>query len=434
MLLFVLPAELFKLSVKTPVLLVLFQLPPRMKLRARLIRSPNQILLYKSYDKTVMLDIMDSFFARITDIDMLLLAHRHALRHKRGSPHATKFNYHLMSQLNTLQKEVQTHTYRPMAYRRKLITEPKVRFIEAPAYRDRVVQHAIHMVLSPYYERFFIPTSYACRKGRGIHHASEWVTKLLQSEGDGLYVCQIDISKYYASINHDRLYEQLTRRIDDQELLDLLRIIIDSTDSGHEHDDLFPADSYFHTKGRRGIPIGNLTSQLFANIYLHDADMYAKQQLKIRHYIRYMDDILIFHHDKDQLHAWQTALTTFLYEQLYLTVNPRKVRLYPAKQGISFVGYVTYKDGRKLRGSSVRRFKRHYRTALSNIGEDDTALDSAKEMLTSWRAHAIHAKSEKLLAHLESWQDEYLFARGIQRWYKKQQAAKEPPVQMSLFD
>lgn len=363
--------------------------------------------------------ILKDIFSSATSLDTLLIAHRRALKGKRYNYYATGFDYNLISHLIKLQAELRNGEYNPSGYRKKVIVEPKVRCIEAPAYRDRIVHHALHYFLNPFYERFFIGDSYACRPGRGIHQATARVQQFLRHGGPGLYVCQIDISKYYASVNHNRLIELLQEKIDDNPLIELLRKIIESTDSGIEHDSLFAPDSHYFTKGRRGIPIGNLTSQLFANIYLHEADMYAKQTLKIRHYVRYMDDILFFHHDKAQLHEWQQSMQNFLYDNLYLTINPHKVRLYPTKQGVSFVGYVIYPYFLRLRGSSVRRFRKRYRKQLQALSAWKIEIEDVDRSFASWKAHASHASSKHLIEKMEMLQKDCLTNRR--------------PVQLSLF-
>lgn len=363
---------------------------------------------------------LKDIFSSVTSLDTLLIAHRRALKGKRYNYYATGFDYNLISHLIKLQAELRDHEYNPGGYRKKIIVEPKVRCIEAPAYRDRIVHHALHYFLNPFYERFFISDSYACRQGRGIHHATARVQQFLRHGGSDLYVCQIDVSKYYASVNHNRLIELLQGKIDDKPLMELLCKIIESTDSGTEHDSLFAPDSHYFTKGRRGIPIGNLTSQLFANIYLHEADMYAKQTLKIRHYVRYMDDILFFHHDKTQLHEWKQSMQNFLYDNLYLTINPHKIRLYPAKQGVSFVGYVIYPYYLRLRGSSVRRFQKRYRKQLQALSSWKIDIDVVDKSFASWKAHASHASSKHLIERMEILQKDCL--------------ANRRPIQMSLFE
>lgn len=293
------------------------------------------------------------------------------------------------------------------------------------------MHHAVHSVLNPFYERHFIKDSYACRPNKGSHKATDRVQQILRTSQTPLFVCKLDVSKFYASINHTRLKALLEKRIKDTPLLRLLTTIIDSTDSGHEHDHLFPADSPYHTNGRHGIPIGNLTSQLFANIYLDHADHYAKQTLKIRRYVRYMDDILFFHEDKRQLREWQQAMTEFLTTELHLTINPHKVRVYPARTGVDFVGYVIYPTYKRLRGSSVRRFKRRYRRQLRAYGHGTISRKSIEESLVSYEAHAAHARTDGLRKQLRTWLDDSVFIRAVRRAYRR---SHDYPTQLSLFD
>lgn len=373
-------------------------------------------------------------FDQVTSIKTLRAANQCALKGKRHNRFATGFSYELTSNLIQLQSELIDQTYKPQEYRNKIVLEPKVRLIEAPAYRDRIVHHAIHHFLSPFYEKHFITDSYACRPNRGIHKAVTRVQQFLRTSKNDLYICQIDVSKYYASINHNRLLELLNTKICDQKLLDLLEIIIESTDSGTEHDYLFAADSHYFTNGRRGIPIGNLTSQLFANIYLHELDMFAKHNLRIKHYVRYMDDILIIHESKEQLHIWQTAIINFLYDKLYLTVNPRKIRIYPARYGVSFVGYVIYPDYLRLRSSSVKRFKRRYSRQLDLVASGRIGPAAMQLSFASWKAHAAHAKTDNLIASLESKQWPYIAAYNMKKRINSHSSNRQPPIQLSLFD
>ena len=375
-----------------------------------------------------------NIFDQITSIDTLRIANNRALKGKRYNRFATGFSYELMSNLILLQFELVNQIYKPEKYRNKVILEPKVRLIEAPSYRDRVVHHAIHHFLSPFYERHFINDSYACRPRRGIHRAVKRIQQFLRSGGQNLYVCQIDVSKYYASINHNRLLAILKEKVHDENLINLLKIIIDSTDSGTEHDHLFAPDSYYFTKGRRGIPIGNLTSQLFANIYLHQIDMYAKQTLKIHRYIRYMDDILIFSHDKNQLKVWQNALTQFLYDNLYLTVNPHKIRIYPAGPGVSFVGYVIYPNYMRLRGSSVKRFKKRYKKQLIRVACGRIEPQTMIQSFASWKVHASHAKTDNLIESLESQQWGYIVSYDMKKCINNHSVGWTAPTQLSFFD
>lgn len=372
-------------------------------------------------------------FRTVASLETLVRAHRKAMIGKRSNQKATASNYRFMLDLLEIQRELIHGTYTPLPYRRRLITEPKVRRIEAPAFKDRIVHHAMHSVLSPFYERHFIHDSYACRPNKGIHRAMARVQHFLRASPN-MYVCKIDISKYYGSVNHGKLRELLSRRVKDTKLLELLDTIIASSDSGTEYDYLFPPDSYFHTKGRRGIPIGNLTSQLFANIYLHEADMYAKQTLKIRNYIRYMDDILLFSSDKKELHEWQAKLTEFLYEELYLTVNPRKVRVYPARLGVDFVGYILYPNTRRVRASSVRRFRRRFHKKLNGLIEGRTNVWSVNATFQAWSAHVMHGNGKPLIEREKEKKDNALFVWWVLKQHRKNMRTSQKPSQLSLFD
>jgi retron-type reverse transcriptase len=380
----------------------------------------------------MVMTIFKDTFSTVTSLETLMIAHRHALKGKRLNYYATDFNYNLMGRLIGLQVELRNNIYQPYPYRRKMITDPKLRLIEAPAYRDRIVHHAIHYYLCPFYEQFFIRDSYACRPGRGIHSAVARIQHFLRASEPNLYVCQLDISKYYASINHDKLLELLQTKINDQQIINLLKIIINSTDSGHEHDSLFAPDSHYFTKGRRGIPIGNLTSQLFANVYLHEADMYAKQTLKIRHYTRYMDDILIFHKSKEQLRIWQEAMMKFLYEKLYLTINPHKVRVYPAIQGVPYVGYVIYPHYLRMRSGSVRRFKKRYRGQLRAMIAGQLEPEVIAKSFASWEAHASHANSKHLVKKYKLWQYACLFKMNY--YHQPYQLMLPSPTRLLLLE
>lgn len=146
-----------------------------------------------------------------------------------------------------------------------------------------------------------------------------------------------------------------------------------------------------------------------------------------------MDDILFFHDDKEQLHSWQQAMTRFLYDELYLTINPHKVRLYPARLGVDFVGYIIYPRSMRLRGSSVRRFKKRYRKQLKELLDNKTSIEQIEIAFDAWSAHAAHANTQQLVKHLKTWQDDYLFVYAIQEYVRKK-GIQKPRVQLSLFD
>lgn len=375
-------------------------------------------------------------FYDISSLKNLKDSYRQAQHGKRYYADVAQLDYHLASALTRLQRELRSGAYRPRPYRYFVLQEYKKRQIAAPAFRDRIVQHALCSYLGPLYEKRFIPDSYACRPRRGIHRAATRIQHFLRTPGSQ-YACKIDVSKYYASVNHQLLYALLQKRILDPQLLHVLQQIIDSFESGATYDHLFLADSYYHTKGPRGIPIGNLTSQLFANIYLHELDMYVKQKLKIRYYARYMDDILFFGVNKAEVTARKDAITRYLYERLYLTAHPKKTRIYPSCNGVDFVGFVIYPHRIRLRASTVRAFRHRYRHTLAAVARGTLEPEKAASSLASWKAHASFAHATGLIKQFEAMKppppiqlhfpflDEYLVIPEAQRSQRTPRGAKK---------
>jgi len=206
----------------------------------------------------------------------------------------------------------------------------------------------------------------------------------------------MDVSKYFPSINHQILFQFIRKKIADPKILNLIKKLIATSSTGNEYDYLFPPDSHFRTKQPRGIPIGNLTSQVFANIYLNEADQFIKHQLRIRHYLRYMDDLVILAEDKKYLRQVKEEIIKFLYDQLYLIVNPKKVRIFPADKGIDFLGYVIFKDHILLCSGNVRKFRKKYRKLLKKVQEGKISEEKAWQSVQSWIAHAKQADTYRL--------------------------------------
>jgi len=206
----------------------------------------------------------------------------------------------------------------------------------------------------------------------------------------------MDVSKYFPSINHQILFQLIQKKIADPKILNLIKELIATSSTGNEYDELFAPDSHFRTKQPRGIPIGNLTSQVFANLYLNKADQFIKHHLRVKYYLRYMDDLVILAKDKQSLHQVEKEIVRFLYDQLYLTVNPKKVRIFPADKGIDFLGYVVFKDHILLRSGNVRKFRKKYRKLLKRIQEGRISEEKAWQSVQSWIAHAKQADTYRL--------------------------------------
>ncbi len=347
-----------------------------------------------------------------TSLQALKSAYQGASKGKRYRRYAVVFHYSLLENLLELQQELNGLSYRPRPHRRFIVQDPKKRLIDAPHFRDRIVHHAVSRVLQAKYEPIFIYDSYACRKFKGTHRALRRMQHFLRWKTDQpLYVLKIDVSKYYASVNHVVLKQLLRRKLTDRLLLCTLDTIIDSYQSGTDHDHLFTPDSPYHTQGPRGIPIGNLTSQVFANVYLHEVDVYAKRTLKIRRYVRYMDDIVIVSDDKRQLQEWQKDIITFLHDKLLLTVHPKKTRLFPARLGVDFVGYVIWPYKIRIRSSTLKNFKKRWRTMLKQYCNGDIEKEDLRATFYSWVAHVNHASPRQARALVLGLYSQYLAVR-----------------------
>jgi retron-type reverse transcriptase len=272
----------------------------------------------------------------LTSFENLLRAAEKARKGKRFRPAVAAFHFDLEHQLWSLHDELSTKSYRPGGYRSFFLCEPKKRQISAAPYRDRVVHHALTNVLEPIFERSFIPDSYACRKGKGTHAA---VDRCQQFARRFRYVLKADIQKFFPSLDHEILKGLVAGKVKDPDVLWLVGRIIDHSNPQEPVQDWFPGDDLF-TPGqrRRGIPIGNQTSQFFANVYLDPLDHFAKDRLQVGGYVRYVDDFLVFADDKKQLADVQRRIAEFL-TRLRLRLHPTKNVVFPVRQGIGSLGY-----------------------------------------------------------------------------------------------
>ena len=279
-------------------------------------------------------------FERIVRFDNLLAAAHNAVRGKKNRQPVAAFYFHLETELLQLERELLSDSYCPRPYRSFWVHEPKQRRICAADIRDRVVHHAIIRVLEPHFEAYFIHDTYACRHGKGTHRA---VRRAQTFSRRHRYVLQLDVRKFFASVDHAILKSLLARRFKDRRLLALLAQIID-----HPIPDGVPG---------RGLPIGNLTSQYFATFYLGYLDHFVQDDLGVKGYVRYMDDLLLFGEDKAALHRQLAHVRAFLHDRLKLDLKERAVRLVPAGQGISFLGFRVFPRMVRLQRAGWTRFK-----------------------------------------------------------------------------
>ena len=328
-----------------------------------------------------------NLYSRITNFENLHAAYLKARRNKRFKPDVLEFSANLETNLVELQEELLSKVYRTGEYYVFEVYEPKKRVVAALPFRDRVVHHAICNVIEPIWEARFIHDSYACRVGKGTHAGADRVTEFLRRakrEWEEVYVLKLDIRGYFPSVDHDILLGLLEKRIACADTLRLIRGIIES----------WPVDG-----GDKGIPIGNLTSQLFANVYLHEMDKFVKHELGARFYVRYMDDAIIIHEDKAWLREAREQLEEFLRERLALELNS-KTNIFPIAQGVNFLGYRIWPTHRLLRKSSAKRMKRKLKRFGRGYREGNIELDHINASIQSWLGHCRHADTYKLRCKL----------------------------------
>lgn len=329
-------------------------------------------------------------FERIVAFDSLYEAYLKARRNKRYRPEVLAFSEKLEENLIQIQNELIWGRYRTGRYRTFYVHEPKTRLVAALPFKDRLVHHAIVAVIEPLFERQFIGDSYACRPGKGMHagadRVQQWLRQCRHNWG-AVYCLKADVKKYFPSINHNALKRILRRTIKDKHVLALLDEIIESTQETGEAN---PA----------GIPIGNLTSQLFANLYLNELDQFVKHRLKVRHYIRYMDDFLLLSDSKQQLWVWLRDIKDFLRTSLALELN-NKTAIFPvASRGIDFLGYRIWPDYRLLRKSSVKRMRRKIKAYKRRYAAGEMSAEEINRSIQSWLGHAQHADSYRIRTKL----------------------------------
>lgn len=278
------------------------------------------------------------------------------MRGKRQRIDTAEFSVHLTDHILSLHRDLSFRTYRHGAYHAFGVNDPKPRSIHKASVRDRLVHHAVYRKLYPYFDRFFIHDSYSCRKNRGTHRAlnrfRQFARTVSRNDTATAWVLKCDIRKFFAHIDHGILMNLLRDRIDDEGTIWLLQEIIGS----------------FQTDGNAdvGLPLGNLTSQLFINIYMNAFDQCMKRTLKERHYIRYADDFVVLHENRVHLEGLLPKIAAFLGAELKLSLHHRKVSIKTFASGIDFLGWVHFPDHRVLRTTTKKRMMRRLRTACGS--------------------------------------------------------------------
>lgn len=321
----------------------------------------------------------------------LLLAYKLSSRGKRGKPNVALFEHRLEDNLVRLQEELLTQTYSPRPYTSFYIHEPKKRLISAAPFRDRVVHHALCNLIEPIFERSFISDSYANRKCKGTHLAINRVQRLARRYP---YVLQCDIKQFFPSIDHMILKGILARKIQDKGVIWLIDRILESGINvlSEEYDMVyFPGDDISAIRRPRGLPIGNLTSQFWANCYLNIFDHFVKRELGCKGYVRYVDDYVLFGKDKAALWQWKESIRKRL-ARLRLTIHPG-IHPRPVKEGIPFLGFIIYPHKRRLKRRKGVHFVRRLRHLICGYHEGKVPLERIAASVLGWVNHVRYGNT-----------------------------------------
>lgn len=306
-----------------------------------------------------------------------------------------QFEWKLEENIFQLHKELENKTYKHGAYVSFYIHDPKQRRIHKAVVRDRVLHHAVFNVVNPIFEPTFIPNSMSCRIDKGSHKGIDILGRTIgQVSQNGFkpcFVLKCDIKKFFETVDHSKLLSILRRRIKDKDAMWLLEEIIDSFSS-----------QYSNVFFKKGLPIGNLTSQLFANIYLDEFDQFIKQNLRIKNYIRYTDDFVIVSRDKKYLESLIPKIREFLSAELRLELHPNKVSIRKFNQGADFLGYITLPHHRLLRTKTRKRIFKKLRKRIIEHGAGKITEQTLNQSLQSYLGVLSHANTYNLSNKLKN--------------------------------
>ncbi|MEK6909643.1 MAG: reverse transcriptase domain-containing protein [Candidatus Aenigmatarchaeota archaeon] len=334
-------------------------------------------------------------FEKLCSLENLKLAFKKAKKGKNRKWYVREFESSLDSELAKLKTEFETQTYKPKPLRRFVIRDPKTRVIHASAFRHRVVHHAICNIIEPIFEKVFIHDTYANRKNKGTHAGlkrfDEFKRKianngqLVKNAKDNNmvtgYALKADIKHYFDTIDLEILMKIIGKKITDEKVLQVIKTILDNHD--------------FKIKGK-GMPLGNLTSQFFANVYLSELDYYIKHNLKAKYYIRYVDDFIILHTSKEKLLLYKWVISNFLKQRLRLELHPEKTKIMLLHNGVNLLGFRVFYHYKLPRKSNLRKFEMKLNNLYTLTTRENNKIDNINKMLEGWFGYAMHGNTYKM--------------------------------------
>ncbi len=334
-------------------------------------------------------------FDRIASLENLFAAWNAFKGNKRNKDDVQQFERHLEQNIFQLHRDLTSGSYRHGPYYGFYIHDPKQRHIHKASVRDRVLHHAVVSVINPMFEEAFIPSSFSCRVGFGTHKGVDVLEEMARAAAENgtapCFILKCDVRKFFDSVDHDVLLGILGKRIKDDATINLITEIVESFSSSRS--------SLFD---RKGLPIGNLTSQLFANTYMNEFDQFIKHDLKVKQYARYTDDFAIVASDRAYLENLIEPISRFLNDRLALELHPKKISIGKLHNGIDFLGYVMFPRHRLVRAKTRRRMFAKFAAKIAAVRSGSISEDSLIASLRSYLGVLSHADAHRLSEDLKN--------------------------------
>jgi len=340
--------------------------------------------------------IYRDIFNQIISLENLFSAWDEFRQDKRKRIDVLEFESNLEPNIFQLSRQLKTQTYKHGSYASFYIHDPKQRNINKAIVRDRVLHHAVFKILNPIFEPTFIANSFSCRPDKGTHKGVNILAKILrqlsQNNHKDCFILKCDIKKFFASVDHQILLSIIKRKIKDEKAIWLVTEIIES----------FSFLKYSEPKNKRGLPIGNLTSQLFANVYLNEFDQFIKHQLKIKYYLRYTDDFVIIANNRFYLKNLIYLINDFLKDKLKLELHPNKTFISKFHQGIDFLGYILFPHHRLVRNKTKKRMLKKLEIRFADYKNNKIDELTFKQSFQSYLGVLSHADCYELSQELKN--------------------------------
>lgn len=328
-----------------------------------------------------------NIYEKIYSKKNLILAWKKARKGKTQKDYVKKFEEELIKNINNLHEELKNQIYFSRPTKTFILRDPKTRKISKAHYRDRVIHHALCNIIEPIFDKTFIYENSANRKGKGSLFALKRLDKFKRKVTNNLnseaFFLKADIKHYFQEVNHEILFNIIKRKITCQKTLWLIKTIVER-------------ERETRTSDNKGMPLGNLTSQFFANVYLNELDQFVKHKLKAKYYLRYVDDFIILHKSKEQLKIWKDEINIFLKEKLELELHCDKTKIDSLSKGVDFVGFRNFYHHRLLRKRNVRNIQRK----INLFKENKFSREKFLEIWKGWNAYANWANSYNLKNNL----------------------------------